>query len=149
MDPFVGQIQLHSLFPNISQMIGTVIALTPTGIPIYVLIIFSCFQQRICFCKKKVSVAGCNILVSSSAISAAPSKCTASFKAQHILQSVSSCCLSANEKAGQEPEVKDSSCTLLLGSALVPSVLTSELLLVQELALSACGSLRMSRLCHD
>ena len=72
--------------------------------------------------------AGCDILISSSAVSAAPSKSTTSFKAQHILQSTSNTSLSANEKAGQEPKVKDPGCTLLLGSAPVPSVLTSELL---------------------
>lgn len=111
-------------------MTGTVIALKSTGIPIYALIIFSCFLQRNCFCRKPLwqGKAGCDIPISSSVVSAASSKCTTSFKAQRILQSISYSSLSANEKVGQEPEVKDLGCMLLLGSAPVPQVLTTELL---------------------
>lgn len=72
--------------------------------------------------------AGCSVLISSSAVCAAPSKCTTSFKAQHVFQSTANACLSANEKAGQEPKVKDPGCRLLLRSTLFPSILISELL---------------------
>lgn len=83
-----------------------------------------------CFCKRRLwqRRAGCDILLSSSVFSAASSKRTTSFKAQCTLQSISYSSLTANEKVGQEPKVKDPGCMLLLGSAPVPHVLTSELL---------------------
>lgn len=51
MCPFAGRVHLCSSFSAISQVLGTVITLQPTGFPVYTLIIFSSILQRICFCK--------------------------------------------------------------------------------------------------
>lgn len=130
MDPFAGRVQLCSSFQPISQTLGIVIGLKPTGFPIYALSFFLASYKGSAFAKT-VSMAEegwCYLLISSSSVSAAPSKCTTSFEAQHVLQSASNTCLLANERAGKEPNVKDPGCTLLLGSILVGSILTWELL---------------------